>query len=170
MSFEGATAGHGTPIRVITPRGLGEQGRAAAQATVDVLPRLEAYTGIPYPFGKLDHVALPEGAFGAVENPGLITYRQRGLLAAPVRIRRKRRAPFASRQAHEIAHQWFGDLVTQATWEDVWLSEGFATWFSAKMMDEEQPPAREHLAAVAARERIMAADDSVRAPGRCVSR
>ena len=76
--FEGQKAGHGTPIRIITPRGLGEEGKAAAQATIDVLPRLEAYTGIPYPFGKLDHVALPEGAFGAVENPGLIMYRQKG--------------------------------------------------------------------------------------------
>ncbi|HUA84386.1 MAG TPA: M1 family aminopeptidase [Bryobacteraceae bacterium] len=164
--FKGADAGHGTPIRVITPRGLGEEGRAAAQATVDVLPKLEAYTGISYPFGKLDHVALPEGAFGAVENPGLITYRQRGLLTAPgppetadtpEKIRAIRLV-----ESHEIAHQWFGDMVTQANWDDVWLSEGFATWLSAKIMDEFQPPERLHLAAVAARNRIMTMDDSPR--------
>ena len=71
MSFEGAPAGHGTPIRVITAKGpCGEKGELAAQATVDVLPRLEAYTGIPYPFGKLDHLAVPEFPFGATENPG----------------------------------------------------------------------------------------------------
>ena len=161
--FEGAPAGHGTPIRVITTRGLAGQAKAAAQATVEVLPRLEAYTAMPYPFGKLDHIALPEGAFGAVENPGLITYRQTALLAAPGADTPETTRAIRSIQSHEIAHQWFGDLVTQATWQDVWLSEGFATWFSAKVMDEEQPPARKRLAAVAARERIMAAETGPRA-------
>lgn len=160
--LEGAPAGHGTPIRVLTPKGLGDEGKAAAQATVDVLPRLEAYTGIPYPFGKLDHVALPEGAFGAVENPGLITYRERGLLAAPGEDTPAKTHAIRGLQAHEIGHQWFGDMVTQANWTDVWLSEGFATWISARMMDEEQPPARKHLAAVASRERIMEFDESPR--------
>ena len=161
--FEGAPAGHGTPIRVITTRGLAGQAKAAAQATVDVLPRLEAYTAMPYPFGKLDHIALPEGAYGAVENPGLITYRQNALLAAPGADTPEKTRAIRSIQSHEIAHQWFGDLVTQATWKDVWLSEGFATWLSAKVMDEEQPPARKHLSAVAARERIMAAETGPRA-------
>jgi cytosol alanyl aminopeptidase len=154
--MEGAAAGHGTPIRVITTRGLASQGQAAAQATVDVLPRLEAYTGMPYAFGKLDHIALPEGAFGAVENPGLITYRQMGLLAAPGTDTPEKIRAIRSIEAHEMAHQWFGDLVTQATWTDVWLSEGFATWLSAKIMDEFEPPERKHVNAVASRERIMA--------------
>ncbi len=152
-TFEGANAGHDTPIRVITARGHAAEGTAAAQATVDVLPRLEAYTGIPYRFGKLDHLALPAGAFGAVENPGLITYIARALLVPPAEPRAIRGI-----EAHEIGHQWFGDLVTQATWEDVWLSEGFATWLAAKIMDEEQPAARKRLNAIAARERIMAMD------------
>jgi cytosol alanyl aminopeptidase len=160
--FRGSNAGHGTEINVITPRGHGEEGKAAAQATVDVLPRLENYTGIPYAFGKLDHVALPEGAFGAVENPGLITYRQRGLLAAPGEETADKIRAIRSVESHEIAHQWFGDMVTQATWDDVWLSEGFATWLSAKIMDQFQTPEREHLAAVAARDRIMTTDDSPR--------
>jgi len=148
--YQGAPAGHGTPIRVISAKGHREQSKAAAEATVAVLPRLEAYTGIPYPYGKLDYVAVPEFKFGAVENPGLITYKASTLLLSPARIR--------SLQAHEMAHLWFGDLVTQATWDDVWLSEGFATWFSAKIMDEEQPPSRRLLASVAARERIMITD------------
>jgi alanyl aminopeptidase len=142
------------PVQVITPKGQAEQGKEAALATQEVLPRLEKYTGIPYPWEKLDHVALPQGAFGAVENPGLITYQSRGLLVPPAQP-----AAIRALQAHEIGHQWFGNLVTQADWTDVWLSEGFATWISAKMMDEEQPADRQHLAAVAARERIMATDE-----------
>ena len=69
-------------MRVITAKGHAAEGHAAAQATAAILPRLEAYTGIPYAFGKLDHLALPAGAFGAVENPGLITYRTRNLAGA----------------------------------------------------------------------------------------
>ena len=81
--YDGGVAGHGTPVRVITAKGHAAEGHAAAQATAAILPRLEAYTGIPYAFGKLDHLALPAGAFGAVENPGLITYRTRNLLIPP---------------------------------------------------------------------------------------
>ncbi len=156
--YEGAPAGHGTPIRVITAKGQREQAKLAAQATVDVLPRLEAYTGIPYPYGKLDHVAVPEFKFGAVENPGLITYKASALLQSPVDNETEKSRRIRSLQAHEVGHQWFGDMVTQATWDDVWLSEGFATWFSAKVMDQEQPPSRKLLASVGARERIMATD------------
>jgi alanyl aminopeptidase len=156
--YEGTPAGHGTPIRIISAKGQRDQSKTAAQATVDVLPRLEAYTGIPYPYGKLDHVAVPEFKFGAVENPGLITYKASALLLLPGDKEAEKSRPIRSLQAHEVGHQWFGDLVTQATWDDVWLSEGFATWFSAKVMDQEQPPARKLLSSVAARERIMATD------------
>jgi alanyl aminopeptidase len=156
--YEGAPAGHGTPIRVISAKGQREQSKLAAQASVDVLPRLEAYTGIPYPYGKLDHVAVPEFKFGAVENPGMITYKASALLLSPTDNATEKSRRIRSLQAHEVGHQWFGDMVTQATWDDVWLSEGFATWFSAKVMDQEQPPSRKLLASVAARERIMATD------------
>jgi len=160
--YDGGAAGHGTPVRVITAKGHAAEGHAAAQATAAILPRLEAYTGIPYAFGKLDHLALPAGAFGAVENPGLITYRTRNLLISPREAPNQETATFTrslrALQAHEIGHQWFGNLVTQASWDDVWLSEGFATWISAKMMDQEVSPERVHLAAIAARERMMAVD------------
>lgn len=152
--LDGGTAGEKhTPVRVIAGRGQLTQAKEAALATQQVLPRLEKYTGIPYPWEKLDHVALPKGAFGAVENPGLITYQSAGLLVPPAAPEGVRRI-----EAHEIGHQWFGNLVTQADWTDVWLSEGFATWISAKMMDEEQPADRRRVAAVVARERMMAAD------------
>ena len=156
--YEGAPAGHGTPIRVISPKGQREQSKLAAQATVDVLPRLEAYTGIPYPYGKLDHVAVPEFKFCAVENVGMITYKSTALLLQPTDDEAQKSRRIRALEAHEMGHQWFGDLVTQATWDDVWLSEGFATWFSAKVMDQEQPESRKLLAQVAARERIMATD------------
>ena len=151
--YDGGHAGkRDTQIRVITPRGRMAEGKTAADATRRVLPLLEQYTGIAYPWDKLDHVALPEGAFGAVENPGLITYLSRSLLipedAPPERIR-----ILDGLEAHELAHQWFGNLVTQSTWEDVWLSEGFATWFSADVMDES------HVRLEARRARIMTADD-----------
>jgi alanyl aminopeptidase len=164
--YDGGVAGHGTPVRVITAKGHAAEGHAAAQATAEILPRLEAYTGIPYAFGKLDHLALPAGAYGAVENPGLITYRTRNLLIAPKEAPNQENAAFTravrALQAHEIGHQWFGNLVTQATWDDVWLSEGFATWISAKMMDQEMPPERIHISAIAARERMMAVDTPTR--------
>jgi aminopeptidase N len=160
--YDGGVAGHGTPVRVITAKGHAAEGHAAAQATMEILPRLEAYTGIPYAFGKLDHLALPAGAFGAVENPGLITYRAQNLLIPPKQETAARTSAVRALEAHEIGHQWFGNLVTQASWDDVWLSEGFATWISAKMMDQEQPPERVHLAAIAERERIMAVDNPAR--------
>jgi alanyl aminopeptidase len=157
--FDGGGAGaKHTPVQVITPHGHREEGREAALATAEILPRLEKYTGLPYPWEKLDHIALPAGAFGATENPGLITYRSRGLLIAPGSEDPERLWSLRSVQAHEIGHQWFGNLVTQATWGDVWLSEGFATWLAAKMMDQGEPEARQHLNAVVARERIMAVD------------
>jgi alanyl aminopeptidase len=146
----GRAGKNSVPIRIVTPRGRAAEADAARAATPRLLARLEEYTGIPYPFDKLDQVALIAGAFGAIENPGLISYRQRVLLGNSPGMR--------STMAHELAHQWFGNLVTMSGWEDVWLSEGLATWMAAKMMDEEQPPARRGVLPAAARNRIMAID------------
>lgn len=168
--LKGPESGSGhTPVRVVTPRGHSGEGEEAAAATEDIMARLEDYTGIPYPYDKLDQVALPMAPFGAIENPGLITYRMRSLLMSSDRATTAQERALRSVEAHEMAHQWFGNLVTQATWNDVWLSEGFATWLSAKVMDEGQPAMRRHLRAAIARERIMTADEGpktrpVRAP------
>jgi cytosol alanyl aminopeptidase len=146
------------PIRIITPHGRAAE--AAYTRTVDpeLLTRLEEYTGIPYPFEKLDHIALLEGAFGAVENPGLITYQQRTLLAKPEQDTADRQRGMRGTMAHELAHQWFGNLVTMSTWQDVWLSEGFATWLGSKIADQDQPESRRRVSMAASRDRIMAAD------------
>ena len=147
-------------MRVITPKGRASEGKAAADAAAALLPRLEAYTGIPYAFGKLDHLAMADAGFSAVENPGMIVYLDKQLLVAPGGVTAANSRAVRFLEAHEMAHQWFGDLVTQDDWIDVWLSEGFATFIADKMMDQEGPPGREHLAAIVAREKIMHADNS----------
>jgi alanyl aminopeptidase len=144
------------PVSVLTPRGHVKEGQAGVEATARILPRLEAYTGIPYPWTKLDHLALPVGAYGAVENPGLITYLSSRLLVPPTDPSKTQ--ALRKLEAHEISHQWFGNLVTQADWRDVWLSEGFATWMADKIMDEERAPERTKLDAIVARDRTMQTD------------
>jgi aminopeptidase N len=146
------------PIRIITPHGRAVEATYAKTITAGLMARLEAYTGMPYPWDKLDHIALMQGAYGAVENPGLITYQERTLLARPDRDTLERQRALRATMAHEMSHQWFGDMVTQAWWNDTWLSEGFATWLSAKIMDEDLPPVDRGLADVESRARMMDAD------------
>jgi alanyl aminopeptidase len=156
---DGGTAGSKKiPLRVIVPRGRAADAAAAVAATPAILEQIESYTGIPYPWDKLDHIALTRSSFGAVENPGLISYRQQALLADPRRDTLERRRAMRSIMAHEIAHQWFGNLVTQAAWEDVWLSEGIATWLAGKISDAELPPFERGIDAGVTRDRMLAAD------------
>jgi alanyl aminopeptidase len=159
--FDAPAAPGGTRMRVITPQGRSAEGKSAAESAVALLPRLEAYTGIPYVFGKLDHLAMADAGFSAVENPGLIVYLDKQLLIAPGSETPANTRAVRFLEAHEMAHQWFGDLVTQADWNDVWLSEGFATFIADKMMDQEELPRREHLASIVARQRIMRVDSSI---------
>jgi len=149
----------GTPIRIITPRGRAAEGRAAAEMTGEILTRLENYVGIPYAFAKLDELAIPHTvAFGAMENPGLVTYQEGILLAPPDEATASFRRHFAFVCAHELAHQWFGDDVTPDFWNDTWLNESFATWMEGKILEEWQPSWDEATERVASRSRGMAAD------------
>ncbi len=154
------------PIRIITPRGRAAEAAAARTATPEILTRLEEYTGIPYPWDKLDHIAVLDMPFGATENPGLITYRDRVLLAPPDQDTPEWQLSMRRTIAHELAHQWFGNLVTQAWWDDVWLSEGFATWLGTEVSDMELPPFERGLAITAARNRMMARDTADSRPVR----
>ncbi len=126
------------PLRAVTPPGKGDLARPALARTEDILTAIEAYTGIGYPYAKLDLIAAPDFAASAMENPGAIVYRDSLLLLgdapSPERLRR-----FDSVHAHELAHQWFGNLVTSAWWEDIWLNESFADWLAAKMLTRLHP-------------------------------
>ncbi len=152
------------PVRIIAPRGRGAEAAAARTATAPILARLEQYTGIPYPWDKLDHIAVLDMPFGATENPGLITYRSDLLLAPPDQDTQERQEAMRSTMTHEMAHQWFGNLVTQAWWNDVWLSEGFATWLEAKISDLELPDFERHLHIVDTRDAMMMRDTAGERP------
>ncbi|ELA47927.1 hypothetical protein VCUG_00510, partial [Vavraia culicis subsp. floridensis] len=107
------------------------QGMYALHVADQVLQFFEEYFGIEYPLDKLDMVAVPEFTAGAMENWGLITYNEANLLFDKDKSSMTQRRLIAETVAHEIAHQWFGNLVTPKWWDDLWLNEGFATWAAA---------------------------------------
>jgi puromycin-sensitive aminopeptidase len=111
----------------------------AQQVALAVLPMLEEYFGLPYAFGKLDQVAVPDFEAGAMENAGLVTFRETALLLDPATAALPTQKRVAEVITHELAHQWFGNLVTMAWWDDLWLNEAFATWMSFKIVDRWRP-------------------------------
>ena len=155
----GGTTAHGTPVRIVVPRGRGAEVGYVVENTSPILALLEDYFGRPYPFDKLDLVAIPVTVgFGAMENPGLVTFNQRLLVARAedFTIGFKRR--FASTVAHELAHQWFGDLVTLAWWDDLWLNEAFASWMGDRVVRQWKPEWGGDVSVVTRRSRALGAD------------
>jgi aminopeptidase N len=145
------------PIRVITTKGKAGLSGLALEAAAALVAKLGDYFDVRYPYPKLDLVAVPDFAYGAMENAGLITFRDVLLLADPKSGTRIKRL-IAQVIAHELAHQWFGDLVTMQWWDDLWLNEGFATWAEAKVVDAWKPSFGASLEAIADMESIMDVD------------
>ncbi len=129
----------GIPIRVCAIPEKKELGHFALESAEEILRYYDRYYGIKYPFEKLDLVAIPDFSAGAMENTAAIFYRETALLLDDKTASVNARKGVAITNAHEMAHMWFGDLVTMAWWDDVWLNEGFATWMEDKPLAAWKP-------------------------------
>ncbi|HET7501007.1 MAG TPA: M1 family aminopeptidase [Kofleriaceae bacterium] len=153
----GATPG-GAPIRVITMKGRAREAAWAARTTPRIVALLEELFGSKYPYDKLDMLAIPVTVgFGAMENAGLVTFTETLMLLDPAHAARQREYDWVNVAAHELGHQWFGDLVTTAWWNDIWLNEGFANWVERKISTRFEPAWHEEIAEIEIRS--MALDD-----------
>ncbi|KAI9290700.1 hypothetical protein K502DRAFT_326607 [Neoconidiobolus thromboides FSU 785] len=133
---EGKVSGTPVKCRVYTLPGKSSQGRFALDVCTKTLDLFDEVFGTPYPLPKMDMVAIPDFDAGAMENWGLVTYRTVLLLFDEATTSNSTKQRIASVVAHELAHQWFGNLVTMEWWSDLWLNEGFATWVGNYAVDK----------------------------------
>jgi aminopeptidase N len=159
--FERATANAGgTELGVIATKGGASKAAFALDSSKAILTEYNQYFGVHYPLPKLDNIAAPGRSqfFGAMENWGAIfTFEYTMLLDPAISTQHDKQEVF-SVAAHEMAHQWFGDLVTMQWWDDLWLNEGFASWMESRMTARLHPEWNTALSAVNVRERAMARD------------
>ena len=135
----------GVAVSVVTTAGKRDQGRFALDSAVDLLRYFNDYFGVKYPLPKLDLIAVPGGFGGAMENWGGITFFESRLLFDPTANAPTVRRGIFSILAHEMAHQWFGNLVTMGWWDNLWLNEGFASWMQVKAAERFYPQWRSWL-------------------------
>ena len=128
-----------TQIRIVTTKGKKSQGKYSLELGKKLLRSYENYFGIKYPLPKLDLIAVPDFAAGAMENWGAITFRETILLYDSKTSSTKTKQYIAEVISHELAHQWFGNLVTMKWWNDLWLNESFATYMATKFVDKFYP-------------------------------
>uniref|UniRef100_A0A8C2PUM7 Puromycin-sensitive aminopeptidase n=1 Tax=Cyprinus carpio TaxID=7962 RepID=A0A8C2PUM7_CYPCA len=133
--FVESQSSDGVTVRVYTPVGKAEQGRFALEVATKTLPFYKDYFSVPYPLPKIDLIAIADFAAGAMENWGLVTYRETALLIDPKNSCASSRQWVALVVGHELAHQWFGNLVTMEWWTHLWLNEGFASWIEYLCVD-----------------------------------
>lgn len=159
--FDRATTREGaTELGVVTQKGKVEQARFVLDASAAVLREYNDYFGLPYPLPKLDNVAAPGRSpfFGAMENWGAIFSFENAMLLDPAISTQADKEEVFLVAAHEIAHQWFGDLVTMRWWDDLWLNEGFASWMESRTTARLHPEWQTSFNAVESREHAMAQD------------
>ncbi len=148
----------GVPLRIVTAPGKREQARYAMGITQQLLPYYNGYFGTPYALPKLDQLAVPGTRDGAMEDWGLISYVEDGLLYDPQRSSPRTQRGVFRLLAHEIAHQWFGNLVSVASWDEIWLNEAFATWMEGKAAEHFHPEWQSQLSARGWLDRTMERD------------
>ncbi|MDB5804933.1 MAG: aminopeptidase [Betaproteobacteria bacterium] len=148
----------GVDIGVVTTEGKRDSAAYPLAVSRDLLRYYNNYFGLPYPLAKLDQIAIPGGMNGAMENWGGIVYNEAALLYDPKKSPDSVRQTTFSINAHEVAHQWFGNLVTMAWWDNLWLNEGFASWMSTKATDHFHPEWRPYLDSLVERENVLNLD------------
>jgi alanyl aminopeptidase len=141
--FDVIDAGHAgrnrVPVRIIVPKGKANRAKYAAEVTATIVERLEVYFAVPFPYEKIDNIAITAAGNFSMENAGMVTYDRNTILSDPSSDTLTRQRLYADVATHELAHEWLGDLVTTAWWDDTWLNEALATWASSKTLAAWKP-------------------------------